>query len=126
VAADVVAGSASDAAESASDAATDADSDADAGGVAAAAVEAAAHGGVCLGVGADPGAKRQLPSLKSAIVGAGEILSDPALSLLSAVNAVRYGTLGRARVTETVSWSGGAGYLAQDSDNIYGILAAGA
>ncbi len=96
-------------------------------GWAAAVVEAAAERGVCLGVDADPGAKRQLPSLKSAIVGAGEIFSDPALSLLSAVNAVRYGTLDRARVTETVSWSGRRRVSgARFQITLYGILAAGA
>ena len=77
-----------------------------AGADGAAAAAAAAERGVCLGVDADPGAKRKQRSLKSAIVGAGEICSDPALSLLCAVNAARYGTLDRATVTETVSWSG--------------------
>ena len=47
------------------------DVEAGAGAHGAVAAVAAAEAGVCLGVGADPGAKRQRRSLKSAIVGAG-------------------------------------------------------
>lgn len=99
-------------AEAAGSASAAVDAEAAEAAAAAAAGVAAAERGVCLGVGADPGAKRKQPSLKSAIVGAGEIRSDPALSLLCVVNAARYGTLDRARVTETVSGVAGAGFLA--------------
>jgi hypothetical protein len=85
---------AAESAAAAADAELDAELDAGSAVAAVAAVAAAAaEGGVCLGVGADPGAKRKQRSLRSAIVGAGENCSDPALSLLCAVNAARYGTL---------------------------------
>jgi hypothetical protein len=107
-AADVVAeaAEAADAESADAEAAESADADAESADADGAAAAAAAERGVCLGVGADPGAKRKQPSLKSAIVGAGENRSDPALSLLCAANAARYGALDRATVTKTVSWSG--------------------
>ena len=106
-AADVVDAGAADAGSAAAEDAesVDADAELDAGGVAAAVAAAAAAPlelGACLGVVADPGAERKQPSLKSAVVGAGENRSDPALILLCAVNAARYGTPDRVRVTETV------------------------
>jgi len=88
VAADAVAGAADAGAAGAESAdadaeSADADAELDAGGAAAAAAAAAAERGVCLGVGADPGANRKQCNLKSAIVGAGENRSDPALSFVA-------------------------------------------
>ena len=98
VAADAVAVDAADA----PDAAVAPDAEAAAAADAAEAGAAAA----CRGVGAESGAERQRASLENAIVGAGEICNDPALSLFRAVNAARYGTLGGAMVTGTLSSSG--------------------